>query len=500
MDRKLPLSIEINLEYTDYFIFLGDGMYMGTGNETASFLKRVMISSTFGGLLFGFDTGVINGALPYMSMPDQLNLTPLTEGLVASSLLFGAALGAVSAGRLADLMGRRKTISYLAVLFFAATLCSCLSPSAGFMICSRFFLGLAVGGASVTVPTYLSEMSTAGNRGRMVNQNELMICIGACAAFIINAIIGTMMGNTGHAWRYMLSVGMLPALVLIIGMRFMPESPRWLVLKGRIGEAMDILRKSRDEKIAIAEVNEIQDNLAQEAQMKKATFSDLGIGWIRRIVFIGIGVAMCQQVTGVNTIIYYGTQILQQAGFSAQAALVGNISNGLISVAATFVSFWAIKRAGRRKILMTGQLGAICALAGIGFCSMTFAGTSFLPYIVLSLTVCFLFFQQGAISPVTWLLMSEIFPQRLRGLGMGIAVFFEWITNFIIGFIFPSLLAYIGLSNTFFAFAAVNVIAVLFVFFKVPETKEHSLESLEAYFRNLGKKEEKGKTDVLNIS
>ncbi|MDQ6600448.1 sugar porter family MFS transporter [Bacillus salipaludis] len=458
-----------------------------------SFLKTITLVSTFGGLLFGYDTGVINGALPYMSKSDQLNLTPATEGLVASSLLFGAALGAMFGGRLSDKNGRRKNILTLAVLFFIATLGCTLSPNASIMIVFRFLLGLAVGGASVTVPTYLAEMAPMERRGRMVTQNELMIVTGQLLAFTFNAILGTTLGESGNVWRFMLVIATLPAVVLWFGMLIVPESPRWLSSKGKFGEALRVLQQIREEKQAQSELKEIKTTLSQEKEVKQATFKDLNTPWIRRIVFLGVGIAVVQQITGVNSIMYYGTEILKDSGFGTEAALIGNIANGAISVLATFVGIWLLGKVGRRPMLLTGQIGTTAALLLIGIFSIVLKGSPALPYVVLSLTVTFLAFQQGAISPVTWLMLSEIFPLRLRGIGMGATVFCLWITNFLIGLLFPVLLAGIGLSTTFFVFVVLGIGAIAFVKKYLPETKGRSLEELEHHFRSL---DQKGMKDV----
>lgn len=223
------------------------------GNQM-SFLRTIILVSTFGGLLFGYDTGVLNGALPYMGEPDQLNLNAFTEGLVTSSLLFGAALGAVFGGRMSDFNGRRKNILFLAVIFFISTIGCTFAPNVTVMIISRFVLGIAVGGASVTVPAYLAEMSPVESRGRMVTQNELMIVSGQLLAFVFNAILGTTMGDNSHVWRFMLVIASLPALFLFFGMIRMPESPRWLVSKGRKEDALRVLKKIRDEKRAAADL------------------------------------------------------------------------------------------------------------------------------------------------------------------------------------------------------------------------------------------------------
>lgn len=461
-------------------------------------LTLITLISTFGGLLFGYDTGVINGALPFMSQEGQLNLTPFTEGLVASSLLLGAAFGAVLGGSLSDKLGRRKYIIFLAVLFFITALGCAFAINVPMMVGFRFFLGIAVGGASVTVPTFLAEMSPTERRGRIVTQNELMIVTGQLLAFTTNAVIGNLLADSGNAWRYMLVIAALPALVLGFGMLRVPESPRWLASKGRNDEALDVLKTIRQEKRAKTELNEIVTFLDKESKMEKAGIKDLAIPWIRNIVFLGIGIAVIQQVTGINSIMYYGTEILRDAGFETGAALIANIANGAISVIAVIFGIWLLGKVGRKPMLLVGQVGAVIALFGIGISSSVFAGTAILPYIVISFTVMFLAFMQGAIAPVTWLMLAEIFPARIRGLGMGISVFFLWIVNFIIGLTFPVLLASIGLSVTFFGFGILNILAILFVVKFVPETRGISLEELEARFK--GEAVEKVKPTVAEVT
>ncbi|GAA0535398.1 MFS transporter [Saccharopolyspora thermophila] len=275
-------------------------------------LRTITLVATFGGLLFGYDTGVINGALPYMQ--SDLGLTPLTEGLVTSSLLFGAAIGAFTGGRLADARGRRRTILALAGIFLAGTLACTFAPDAAFMVAARFVLGLAVGGASVTVPTYLAEVSPAERRGRLVTQNELMIVTGQLLAFTFNAAIAGLLGESAHVWRYMLVVASLPAVVLWFGMLVMPESPRWLASRGRLGEALDVLRQVRSAQRAEAELADVQRLAEEDEKAQTGGWSDLAVPWIRRLVLVGIGIAVVQQLSGVNTIMYYGTQTCRAPG------------------------------------------------------------------------------------------------------------------------------------------------------------------------------------------
>jgi MFS transporter, SP family, major inositol transporter len=328
----------------------------------------------------------------------------------------------------------------------------------------------------------------------MVTQNELMIVTGQLLAFTFNAIIGNMLGENPHVWRYMLPIAAIPAVFLFFGMLRVPESPRWLVSKGKNNEALTVLQKIRESKRAKSELQEIESAYEQEAKMEKATFKDLTTPWVRRVVFLGIGIAVVQQITGVNSIMYYGTEILKDAGFQTEAALIGNIGNGVISVLATFVGIWLLGKVGRRPMLITGLVGTTTALLLIGIFSLVFEGSAALPYIVLALTITFLAFQQGAISPVTWLMLSEIFPLRLRGLGMGVTVFCLWGINFLVGLTFPVLLASIGLSTTFFVFVVLGIGAILFVKKFLPETKGLTLEELEQRFRSYDNED----ADVMN--
>nr|WP_272901906.1 sugar porter family MFS transporter [Bacillus glycinifermentans] len=448
------------------------------------YLQVIMISATFGGLLFGYDTGVINGALPFMARPDQLHLTPVTEGLVTSVLLLGAAFGALFCGKLADLYGRRRMILNLSFLFLLASVGTAFAPNVSAMAVFRFLLGLAVGGASSMVPAFLAEMAPAEKRGRMVTQNELMIVGGQFLAYVFNAILGVAMADTGHVWRYMLLLCAVPALFLFASMLIVPESPRWLASKGKKDEALRVLKQIREEKRAKAEFKEIVAAAEKDSELKKATVKDFSAPWLRRLLLIGIGVAVVNQITGVNSIMYYGTQILRESGFGTKAALISNIGNGLISVMAVVFGIWLVGKVNRRPMLIIGLSGTTTALLSIAVFSMVLDGSAALPYIVLSLTVLFLAFMQGCVGPVTWLVIAEIFPQRLRGLGSGISVFFMWMLNFMIGFAFPVMLSSAGLSVTFFVFVALGILAIGFVYKFMPETKGRTLEELEEQFRS----------------
>ncbi|MFB9757054.1 sugar porter family MFS transporter [Ectobacillus funiculus] len=451
--------------------------------DPKKFLKLVTIVSTFGGLLFGYDTGVINGALPFMARPDQLNLNPFTEGLVASSLVLGAAFGSIFGGRLSDSQGRRKVILYLAILFFFSAAGCVIAPNMTVMVMFRFLLGLAVGGASVVVPSYLAEMSPADRRGVLVTQNELMIVTGQFLAYVCNAVLGNVFGEAGHVWRYMLVIATLPAVALWIGVLILPESPRWLASKGKMAEALKILQKIRSESIAEQELKEIKEHISEDQNIEKISFKDLGTPWIRRIVILGITIGSISQLVGINSIMYYGTQILENSGFGTKTALIANVANGLIAVVAVIVGISLLHKVNRRPMLLTGLIGVTVALITIGISASVLEGSPMLPYVVLAMTVIYLAFFQGAIGPMVWLILAEIFPVRLRGIGMGMAVLFLWLCNFLVGLFFPVLLDGIGLSATFFLFAIFGIAGIIYVAKALPETRGLSLEQIEANFR-----------------
>lgn len=448
-------------------------------------LKKIAILSTFGGLLFGVDTGVVNGALSFMAKPKELNLSSNDEGLVTSSITLGAAIGAVISGKLSDKFGRRKVLLYLSFIFLTFTLLSSLAPNAFSIICFRFLLGLAVGGASVIVPTFLSELSTPSMRGRLVTQNELMITGGQLMAYIVNALLGTLFSNQSNIWRWMLAFGMIPALGLLIGMLIVPESPRWMVMKGKIDKAKSTLQLIRTNNEEVKnEIKQIQDTIRAEKMTKKVRFKDLKTPWIRKLVLIATGIGIIQQIIGINIMMYYGTNILMKSGFGHQAALIANIGNGLVSTLFTYVGMKLMNKVNRRKMILTGITGTTISLFIISIVSKFLVDSSLLPYLVIITTMVFLGFFQGCISPITWLLMSEIFPQNIRGLGMGISTFFLWISNFGVGFLFPILLSKIGLSMTFLVFVICNIFSFAFIWKFAPETRGKSLEQIQLEFKN----------------
>lgn len=456
-------------------------------------IRLITLVSTIGGLCFGYDTGVISGALIFMK--NDLGLTPLQEGLVTSFLLFGAAIGSVGGGWLSDRQGRRKNILWVAVIFIFGALGTAVAWDMSSMIIARFILGLAVGCASVTVPIYISELARPAQRERLVTVNELMIVTGQFLAYSVNASIVNFYPDMSHNWRLMLAIPALPGALLWIGMLVLPESPRFFVRKGQIDKAVAVLKTIRRPEEVEQEIRDIQQ--VSQIGINHGRFVDeLKRKWVVQLILIGLMIVLATRVTGVNTIMYYAPTVLKATGLGDAAAVTGAVANGVVSILATLLGMLLIGRHSRRKMFFTGQIGVTLSLVLIGlsfklfFHMETVDGVSGLhanftgaSYIILALMLVFLTFMQGWIAPVFWLMLAEIYPLRMRGLGMGFAVFGLWIFDFIIQSIFPILLNSYGGGMTFGFFAATNVIMLILLVKFLPETRGLTLEQIEQKFR-----------------
>jgi major inositol transporter-like SP family MFS transporter len=445
------------------------------------FLIKLTVISTLGGLLFGYDTGVISGALPFLK--EDLHLSSLQEASVVSSLLFGAMFGALLGGKLADTLGRKGSLRVCAILFFLGTLGSSLAPTYGVMLVARVVLGLAVGAAAATVPLFLAEMAPAHRRGRMVTINELMIVGGQFLAFAINALIDALFSGS-HIWRWMLLVAAIPAVALFIGLFFLPESPRWYAVRGRLDDTQRVLNLSRSPAEAAEEYNIIAMHARRDVQEDKgAALRDLrAFPWMRRILWIGIGLAVVQQATGINTVNYYAPTILESAGLGTSSALVLTIAVGVVGVTGTILGIYLLGHINRRPLVITGFIGVALGhlVLALMFLLPESKGRAFL---ILAGMLIVVFFVQTFIGTLIWLLLSEIFPMTVRGFAMGAAVFVLWTTNTIISFVFPLLVGALGATLTFGLFALVNACSFVFVLRLCPETRGRSLEELEDDFR-----------------
>jgi major inositol transporter-like SP family MFS transporter len=446
------------------------------------FLIKLTVISTLGGLLFGYDTGVISGALLYMK--DDLNLTTFSEAVVVSSLLFpGAAFGALLGGKLADKLGRKGSLLVCAGLFLVGALICATAPNVGAMTAGRILLGFGVGAAAVTCPLYLAEMAPAERRGRMVTINELMIVTGQFLAFAMNALLDALIKDP-HVWRWMLSVAIIPAVGLFVGMFFLPESPRWYAVRGRFDETRHVLGLSRDPAEASEEYNVITQHAKRDvSEDKGAALRDLrAFPWMRRILCIGCGLAAVQQATGINTVNYYAPTILESTGLGASASLILTITVGVVAIVGTILGIVLIGRINRRPLLLTGFTGVAAGHAVLAL-SFLLPESGFRSYLILAAMLIVVFFVQTFIGTLVWLLLSEIFPMTIRGFAMGIAVFVLWTVNAAISFAFPPLVATLGATLTFGLFAVVNVGSLTFVKKFAPETRGRSLEELEDDFR-----------------
>lgn len=486
--------------------------------------------ATIGSFLFGYDTGVIAGALPYMYLPTDANglaLDSYSEGLVTAMLAFGAAFGALLGGQLNDRIGRRKNILLLAGIFIVGTVGCSLSTSPEMMYPFRFILGWAVGGASSTVPLYLAETAPKKIRGPIVAVDQFMIVFGQFVAFAMNAAIarinrapeatvefdpsGTFQpgevvdwdtlqliegivvadGN-GLAWRIMLVLATVPAILLWVGMRAMPESPRWYAANQRYYEAIASLKQVRNNDAEVTEeIVELIDLEAEQAKVEQWSIKQgLKTRWTRRILYIGIMLGIFDQLTGINTAMWYMPKILSSAGFSTADAITLNVVTGFVSAVGSAVGFFVVAKFMRRKVGMTQEacvaisLLILSAIFHFGIEPyMSEAGDIssdipvFIPWLVVAVVSVFVFVKQA--GTVVWIVLSEIFPAKIRGAWQGISIGALWTFNGIVAFVFPPMMENLGGAKTYLIFGLINVVAFLFYWLVVPETKIYSLEQIE---------------------
>lgn len=456
-------------------------------------IKKITIISTIGGLCFGYDTGVISGALLFMSK--DLGLTPATEGIITSSLLFGAAMGSLLGGIFSDRYGRKRNMIWVAVIFVLGALFTALAWNVESMLIARFILGIAVGSASVTVPMYIAELAPQQHRERLVTVNELMIVSGQFLAYAVNAGIVNAYPELSHNWRIMLAIPAIPGALLWLGMLFMPESPRYYFHKGQGDKAREVLESLREPGQIEKELREIK-RIAETDAQKEPFFTAIRHKWVFQLMLVGFLMVVATRVTGVNTIMYYAPTVLKSTGLGDAAAVTAAVANGFISIVATLIGIMIISKISRRKMFIIGQSGVAVSLALLAFAfhqffhiqevngvsSLTgnFEGAS---YIVLALMLLFLVFMQTFIGPVFWLMMSEIFPLRIRGMGIGFSIFMMWIIDFFIQAAFPLMLSTYGGGTTFGLFSLCNVVIVILLIKYLPETKGLSLEEIEKKFR-----------------
>ena len=441
--------------------------------------RNVVITSAItalGGLLFGYDTGVISGALLYVTHDLGYStahpMSSFQQELVTSLLLVGAVIGASIAGRVADQIGRRKTVLITALIFIVGVLLAAFSPSLAVLLIARLVIGVAVGGASMVVPLYIGEAAPPHIRGALVSLNQLAITIGILVSYLTDYwLAGT------QNWRLMFGLAVIPAVLLFVGMLFQRESPAWLIKKGRDDEARAVLTRLRYASSDIdAEIREVRE----VSRAKTTSVREMFGRALRPMLLVGVMLAIFQQITGINTIIYYAPSLLSNAGFGDQAALLANVVNGVVNVSMTIVAIRLLDKVGRRVLLLSGTGGMAVGMV-ITACSFI-AGNSLhgarAIVAVLGLLIYTGSFAIG-LGPVFWLLIAEIYPLNVRGAAMSIAAIANWSANFVVAVSFLTLKNAIGNMGVFFLFAGLTLVALLYFYRRVPETKGRSLQELE---------------------
>jgi len=448
---------------------------MNNQKNSSSFVYIAAAFCALGGMLFGYDTGVISSAILFLKK--YFALSPTMEEVVVSIALVGAVVGAAVGGKLSDSIGRRKVVLMSAAIFILGALFgSSMARNIPWLICGRLMIGFGVGAASFAAPLYISEVSPVNIRGKLVGFNQLAVTIG----IVISYLVGYWLAHITGGWRGMFAFAAIPASILLIGMYFMPDSPRWLLSKGLTDQSKKVLEKIRGTSDVDQEMNDIDQSLKAQSGNFKELLSPL----VRMALIVGIGLAILQQVTGINTVIYYAPTIFQFAGFHAAAtAILATVGVGIINVIMTIVALQLVDRVGRRPLLLVGLCGMVFSLVALGIAFALPSQGGLVGWVsVISLCFYVASFAIG-MGPVFWLLIAEIYPLKIRGLAMSTATMFNWGANLVIGITFLTLIHVAGKSGTFWIYGALGVLAWIFVYLWVPETKGKSLEEIEAYFR-----------------
>lgn len=442
-------------------------------NPNGRFVYVIAGISALAGLLFGYDTGVISGAILFITQ--QFNLTSTMEEVVTSVVLAGAVIGAAAGGTLADRLGRRKTVLLSAGIFAAGAIGTALSPSLPVLIAGRIVVGMGIGAASFTAPLYVSELAPPSVRGSLVSLNQLAVTIGIVVSYLVDFAFSDIQG-----WRWMFGLAAIPALILGTGMFFLPDSPRWLVGRGKSNQAHKILKRIRV-------TNQVQDelgNIKESEKKQTGKWAELLLPMVRPALIVGVGLAILQQVTGINTVIYYAPTIFQAAGFkSANVAILATVGVGVVNVLMTMVAIWLVDRSGRRPLLLAGISGMILSLGVLGLAFQLPNLTAFLGWIAVGSLIVYVGSFAIGLGPVFWLLISEIYPLKIRGLAMSVATIANWGANLLVALTFLTLIQVLGRPGTFWLYGFLGVGAWLFAYFLVPETKGRSLEDIEAHWR-----------------
>ncbi|KAB0266798.1 sugar porter family MFS transporter [Microvirga brassicacearum] len=428
------------------------------------------------GFLFGFDEGVIAGALHLLR--EEFGITPFDEGLMTAAVPLGALGGALIAGRAAETYGRRAPLIAAAVLFTGGALFAALATAVWMLTVARLVLGVAVGIAAMVAPLYISESAPASRRGMLVSIYQLAITLGILGAYVVDFAFA-------DSWRLMFVVGVLPGIALLIGMWRMKDTPRWLALKGRTAEARIAIAHIRDLPPGHANVDDEFADIMRTAaaDSRPSSWSDLLNPVIRPALVVSMGLFFFQQLSGINAVIYYAPRVFSEAGFaSSSAQILATVGIGIVNVGMTVVGMMLIDRIGRRKLLFIGFAGTALSLGMIALGAAI--ESSFLDYLTIIGLVLYIAAFAASLGPLPWVMMSEIFPLSVRGLGMSVASLANWGFNFLVVFSFPMLVSTLGLGGVFFIYAIVCAAGLVFTWRFVPETSGVPLEEIEAHLKS----------------
>ena len=435
------------------------------------FVVIAAVLVAIGGSLFGYDAGVISGALLFIRQEFGLDTTGVE--LVVSSALVAATIGAIASGRLVDRFGRRPVLLAAAVTFSAGALLSALAPNVVTLIAARLLVGAAIGVTSFAVPLYISELAPPQSRGWLVSLNQLAVTVG----ILVGNLLDYGLSGLG-AWRWMLGLAIVPAGILLLGLIGLPDTPRWLVWRGRFDEAHRALRRVLERDEVSAELEQLQHAIEQPT----GGWADLLAPEVRAPLLVGVALAIFQQATGIDGIVYYAPTVVQGAGIpSASGALLATAGIGLVNVVMTIVAMVLLDRIGRRPLLLGSLAGMAAALGVLGYGFRVTAASAGPSLAVLSVTCLMIYVGSFAVGlgPVFWLLIAEIFPMRVRGMAMSLATAINWAANLLVSSTFLSIVQVLGPANTFWLFGGISLVAWVFVFRLVPETRGRSLEDIE---------------------
>lgn len=429
------------------------------------FIFWISAIGALGGLLFGYDTGVISAALIFIRQ--EFSPSTLMQEMIVSSVVLGALFGALISGRLADNYGRKFMLAVAALAFIVSTLLTTFSHSVDWLISGRFITGIAIGITSYTAPLFISEMAPAKFRGSLVLINAITITGGESLSFIFGYFLAPF-----AAWRWMFALGLIPAIALFIGMMYLPETPRWLVSKNRMAAAKNILGKIRPQAVSEQEITAIQQSFSLQAANWQQLFSSR----VRPVLVIGLMLGIFQQFFGINTVMYYGPTIFQAIGFhTVSSQLLCTFAMGVINTLFSLICVLIIDKAGRRKLLIIGSAVAGISLVLLG----TLIKNQYSPTLAILCLISYIAGYCISVGSLFWLIIAEIFPLSIRGLGMSLATAVQWGANFIVSMSFLHIIQTLGPSHTFWLYASMCLFCLIFCYFWVPETKGISLETIE---------------------